>query len=219
MRKNEILLEVALNQLLGKQTEKASDKRLIPRRQGIRPIRKSDLKDSGKKDNFFGGLFKSAWNIKDRVVCVAVINADKDILGPSLKKCEILLCKPKGQKYLIIPRLVISKSVSYDSEADMVDGIIDYSMSMFPYFYDVDFKSCCKNDLLFSPDMKFILVPTTQGEWSGTPVKPRKPVYPDLNELVWVDLIKVMDDEEYAKQFLFGDFTLQALGWILSLIY
>lgn len=212
MKKEQILFEISINNMFDNMSQKISSKKIIPKRQG------ADYFETKKvKSSFLGGLFGSNYNIKNKLVSTIVFRSENQILSSSTNSCEVLLCKFKNQDLLFLPILNITISKSGSNDKELIDNLLSYCSHVFPYFFDVEYQTCCKNKFLRTEDNKLFIFPFSDSEWSGNPQKPRSPVSNDIEELVWVDVVRMLEDQTYAKQYLLSESTVKVLSWFLGM--
>jgi len=159
----------------------------------------------------FGG---SKYNPINRWVTFILVKTGKVSLADRPKKCEVLTCKLKNSDALIIPTIECPRSVNLTSETDMVSYLFNWGCGIFNYIYDADIES--SSFYMDSQDKKDFMFFSTDDEWSGATKKPF--LSASVEELTWVDIVKLTTDENYAKDFKFGNFSLSLMKYLLRFI-
>jgi len=159
----------------------------------------------------FGG---SKYNPLDRWVIMVLTKTGKVSLSDRPKKCEVLTCRLKGSDALIIPQLQCSKSVNLPSEDEMISYLFSWGCNIFSYIYDADISS--SSFYFGTQDRSSFLYFCTDSEWSGSTKKSFSNA--GVEDLIWVDIVKLTTDEKYAKDFKFGNLTLALMKYLLRFI-
>lgn len=189
-------------------------KRLNPRSKKLPEVKISEL-NSPKSIKLFGNLFGASYNTKDKKVVMCLIKSDTKELSISTRACELLMCKFKGDKHITIPGITIYKSFPCKDQDELVTGLLFLSSKVFSNIYDADINTnnCCANTFIIQGKDEFIFI-VNQNEWDGDTEKPKPPASSDVSELVWVDVMRLMDDDDYFKNLSFGSRTFDILGMI-----
>lgn len=181
--------------------------------QSVKDINNDDNDES--KNQFMGNLL--GYDIKDRVSTCPIVDSDTNLLRGA-NKCNILFLKPKNKDYYVIPIIQITKSEKYYSLNSLISGVMNYSFKVVSKIYDLNIYNCCRNPYFLNKKYNFFIFPLARGEWSGKPKKIH-PLFADqYDKMIWIDVVKCIQDKKYADDFVFTESTANTVNSLLYLI-
>lgn len=159
----------------------------------------------------FGG---SKYNSLDKWVTIVLTKTGKISLSDRPKKCEVLTCRLRNSDALIIPQIQCTKNVNLPSEDDLFEYLFNWGCDVYSYMYDVEIEG--SNFYFNTQDKSDFLYFCTDDDWSGETKKTFSKA--GVEDLVWIDIVKLTMDEKYAKDFKFGNLTLSLMKFLLRFI-
>ena len=162
---------------------------------------------------FLGGLFGNGFNTKSKNFCGVILKTDTGTLEGS-NEVSVLLCKEKRGGFLTIPTFAATISIPGDNAGDLLDNLHNTYHGIFEMFYDVKIHSF-ENGGFFTKSANIWSLIYTQDDWDGPAVKPASRVSSVIDGLEWVDLKKLMYDDDYSEAHYFGSDTVRILAGII----